>query len=141
MERLYRQKEVNIKDMTESEVFVNPRHIVAFAIHDDNLVKVDFVNNVSVYLLGDFFTTMARDALDIVPIQYEGENENVELHETEYIDETPLEEPGTVENIPYETTDLSTKAETDTDLEPEQHAGEDDEYEPAENAAVEGEKY
>ncbi|WPH64837.1 hypothetical protein [Vibrio phage vB_VpaP_SJSY21] len=140
MERLYRQKEVNIEEGTEKEVFVNPKHIVAFAIHNDDLVKVDFVNNVSVYLLGDFFTTMAQDALDIVPIRYEGEKD-VELHQTEYIDETPLDEPGTIENIPYETTDTSLRAETDTDLSPEQHAGEDDEYEPAENAAVEGEKY
>lgn len=136
MDILYRQMEVDRKTGEQSEVFVNPKHLVAFAIVDDKLVKADFTNNTSVYLLGDFFSTMVRDALEIVPIAYKEEHEEVDVNDTEYIDETPLEEPGVVENVPYESTDVSETV--DSGLSPEQHAGEDDDYQPEVNAQVEG---
>ena len=138
MNQLFNQVEVDIKTGEKTEIFVNPNHIVGFKIHDAQLVAVDFVNGVSTYLLGDYFTVMAQNALDIIPLAYQ-EEVNEDVNKTEYVDETPLEEPGTVDNISYEETNGT--GGDDADLEPEQFDGKDDEYEPAENAQVEGDKY
>lgn len=138
MNQLFNQVEVDIETGEKTEVFVNPNHIVGFKIHDDKLVAVDFVNGVSTYLLGDYFTVMAQNALDIIPLAYQ-EEPNEDVNKTEYVDETPLEEPGTVDNISYEETDGS--GDQAEDLKPEQYYDEELEYEPTENAQVEGAKY